>query len=114
MTFGGLGRRLGHFPVHPHEGPMLYGDNHSALATNATATRRNPIMQMSLQTVSRLLGVRPHRIEYCLSNQLVPEPKVRLAGKRVFASEDLARLAEYFGVTLPTEGAESVAEPIGA
>jgi len=71
--------------------------------------------QMSLQTVSRLLGVRPHRIEYCLSNQLVPEPKLRIAGKRIFTPADVRRLATHFKVTLPTAdaAAEPTAEPVG-
>ncbi len=68
--------------------------------------------QMSLQTVSRLLGVRPHRIEYALSNQIVAEPKLRLAGKRIFSEADRRRLAAHFKVKLPA--AEAVAEAVGA
>ena len=67
---------------------------------------------MSLREVSGLLNVRLHRIEYCLSNQIVPEPKLRIAGKRIFTPADVSRLATHFGVKLPT--AEAVAEPVGA
>ena len=67
---------------------------------------------MSLREVSDLLNVRMHRIEYCLSNQIVPEPKLRIAAKRVFAPADVRRLAAHFGVKLPA--AEAAAEPIRA
>ena len=64
---------------------------------------------MSLRQVADLLNVRMHRIEYCLSNQIVPEPKLRIAGKRIFTPTDMRRLAAHFGVTLPA--AEAAAEP---
>ena len=68
---------------------------------------------MSLRQVSDLLNVRMHRIEYCLSNQIIAEPKLRIAGKRVFTPADVRRLAKHFGVTLPTEAPEPMAETVG-
>lgn len=46
--------------------------------------------------VARLLGVKSHRITYAITNGMVPEPG-RFCGKRLFASEDVERLANYFG-----------------
>jgi DNA-binding transcriptional MerR regulator len=70
---------------------------------------------MSLKDVARLLAVPAYRIEYRLAHGLVPEPSLRVSGRRVFSSQDLANLAASLGVTLPTAeaAAEPVAEPVG-
>jgi DNA-binding transcriptional MerR regulator len=66
---------------------------------------------LSLKDVARLLNVKPYRVEYLLSNQIVPEPKLRISGRRVFGIEDVRRLAEHFKVKLPET--EPVAETVG-
>jgi hypothetical protein len=53
-----------------------------------------------LGDVARLLGVKPYRITYSLTTGLVPEPRTRIANKRIFDADDLARLADYFGVKI--------------
>ncbi len=70
---------------------------------------------MSLGDVSRLLNIRPHRLEYAISNRLVREPAERIAGKRVFMPADVRRLATHFGIKLPAAAAaaEPVAEAAG-
>ncbi|MGA2257228.1 MAG: MerR family transcriptional regulator [Thermoguttaceae bacterium] len=65
---------------------------------------------MSLGDVSRLLNIRPHRLEYAITNRLVREPAERIGGHRVFTLADVRRLAAHFGVTLPS--AEAAAEPV--
>jgi hypothetical protein len=61
-----------------------------------------------------MLNVRMHRLEYCLANNLVPEPRLRISGRRIFGPEDVKRLAAHFKVTLPSaETANPVAEPAG-
>lgn len=65
---------------------------------------------MSLRDVSDLLNVKPYRIEYLFANKLLPEPDLRVGGRRVFTPEDVQRLAKHFSVTLPA--AEAVAEPV--
>ena len=55
-----------------------------------------------LGDVARLLGVKPYRVTYALATGLVPEPRTRIANKRLFDSADVARLADYFGVTIGT------------
>ena len=69
---------------------------------------------MTLKDVVEELGgqIRPHQIEYLLANRIIPEPELRLGGRRVFTPADVRRLAKHFGMTLPA--AEAVAEPVGA
>ena len=57
---------------------------------------------MTLGEVAKVLGVKPHRITYALSNGLVEEPALRIANRRVFQADDLDRLAQLFGVELHT------------
>jgi hypothetical protein len=52
----------------------------------------------SLGDVARLLSIPQHRISYAISNQMVAESAMRVAGKRVFTDKDLVRIASYFGV----------------
>jgi hypothetical protein len=109
---GGLAALLVIFHFNPHGSVALHVGNYAAPLTWSPRPnhRRNPMKHnMSLREVSDLLNVRMHRIEYCLSNQIVPEPKLRIAGKRLFTPADLRRLATHFNVTLPA--AETAAEP---
>ncbi|MFH5803192.1 MerR family transcriptional regulator [Alienimonas sp. DA493] len=55
---------------------------------------------MGLAEVSRLLGVRKHRISYALDNGLLPET-ARISNKRAFSPDDVRRLAEHFEVPPP-------------
>jgi DNA-binding transcriptional MerR regulator len=64
---------------------------------------------MSLGAVAALLKVKPYRVEYLLANGLVPEPEMRVSGRRVFAVDDVRRLAAHFKITLPS--VEPTAEP---
>lgn len=53
---------------------------------------------LGLGDVSRVIGVARHRIEYAIANGSIPEPELRIANKRVFTTEDVQRIADYFGV----------------
>jgi DNA-binding transcriptional MerR regulator len=65
---------------------------------------------MSLKDVARVLNIKPYRIEYLLANGIVPEPQLRVAGRRLFTPDDVRRLAKHFGVKLPeTEVAAATA-----
>jgi hypothetical protein len=48
----------------------------------------------SLSGVADLLAVKPHRILYLLSTRAVPEPQLRVAGKRLWTLEEIAVLSE--------------------
>jgi DNA-binding transcriptional MerR regulator len=56
-----------------------------------------------LSDVARLMRKRPHQITYAITSGLLPEPKVRMGGRRVFQDEDIERIAQYFGVRLRKE-----------
>lgn len=60
----------------------------------------------SMKEVARILRVQPYQIAYLLNTNRVPEPKVRLGGRRAFAAEDIERLAARLHVELPLERAE--------
>lgn len=55
-----------------------------------------------LHDVAQLLGVKPYRINYALMAGLIPEPKLRIANKRIFQRRDVAKVAKHFGVELVT------------
>jgi DNA-binding transcriptional MerR regulator len=63
--------------------------------------------------VARLLGLRPHNIEYAHVSQSLAEPTFRFLGKRVYCADDVRRVAEHFGLTLD-DGLNVVAGKEGA
>ncbi len=65
---------------------------------------------MSMQDIARLLQIQSYRIQYAYAHRRLPEPQLRIGGRRVFTPEDLQRLAKHFRVTLPS--AETAAEPM--
>ena len=56
-----------------------------------------------LSDVARLMRKRPHQITYAITSGLLPEPQMRMGGRRVFLDEDIQRIAEYFGLRLTKE-----------
>jgi DNA-binding transcriptional MerR regulator len=56
-----------------------------------------------LSDVVRLVRKRPHQITYAITSGLLPEPQVRIGGRRIFQDEDIERIAQYFGVRLKKE-----------
>jgi len=64
---------------------------------------------MSMGECARILQVQSYQIQYAYAHGRVPEPRLRIGGRRVFAPADVRRLAAHFGVTLPA--AEAAAEP---
>ena len=65
---------------------------------------------LSMQDIARLLQIQSYRIQYAYAHNRLPEPRLRIAGRRLFTLEDLQQLATHFGVTLPA--AEAAAEPV--
>jgi hypothetical protein len=63
-------------------------------------------MQTLLPTgqVSRMLGVRQHRIDYAISSGHLSDAKFRFLNKRCFDISDIRRIANHFGVPLPEGG----------
>jgi DNA-binding transcriptional MerR regulator len=64
--------------------------------------------QMSLKDVSALLGVKAYRVEYLLAHGLVPEPQLRISGRRVFGPKDVANIRAHFA---KKPAAKATAEP---
>ena len=54
-----------------------------------------------LEDVSALLGVKAYRVEYLLTHGLVPEPQLRISGRRVFTASDLEALRKHFTTKTP-------------
>ncbi len=49
-----------------------------------------------LGEVARVLRRKPHQVVYPLVTGKIPEPETRIAGKRLFSTEDVERLARHF------------------
>jgi DNA-binding transcriptional MerR regulator len=60
-----------------------------------------------LSDVARLMRKRPHQITYAITSGLLPEPKVRMGGRRVFQEDDIERIAQYFGLRTKKEANKS-------
>ncbi len=50
-----------------------------------------------------MLQCQPYQIVYLLTTRQVPEPRLRIGGKRVFTIADIHRLAEKLQVQLAQE-----------
>lgn len=57
----------------------------------------------SLGDVARLLHAKPHQIVYLLSVGAVPEPRLRVAGKRLFTHAEIVPLAERLKIDLAAD-----------
>jgi hypothetical protein len=51
-----------------------------------------------LGEVAKILGCRPHQVDYQLKTRQVPEPEERVANKRLFTERDILRLARRLKV----------------
>jgi hypothetical protein len=64
-----------------------------------------------LGEVAKLLVIKPHKITYALTSGHVPEPEMRLGNKRVFATEDVERIARHLRVAMPQDDLIEPEEP---
>lgn len=55
-----------------------------------------PQTQFILSEVSRLIGHKAHVITYAISTGHLPEPKLRIAGKRIFSESEVENIKKYF------------------
>lgn len=51
---------------------------------------------LSIRDVGRRLGVAPHKIAYAHTQERLPEPRFRVAGKRIYTPNDFEKVAAYF------------------
>lgn len=54
----------------------------------------------SIRDCGKLIGVAPHKIAYAHTQDRLPEPKFRVANRRVYTLDDCRRVARYFGVKI--------------
>lgn len=52
--------------------------------------------QFILNEVAKIVGVKAHVIAYAISSHTLPEPKLRIAGKRVFSAKEVENIKTYF------------------
>lgn len=57
----------------------------------------------SLGDVAKLLSTQPYRIVYLLNVGAVPEPRLRVAGKRLWTHEEIVPIAERLKLDLGAE-----------
>ena len=58
---------------------------------------------LSTGEVARLLGLQVYQIAYAHSTGQLAEPARRILNKRMYSADDVRRVANHFGVTLPSE-----------
>lgn len=57
----------------------------------------------SLKDVARILRCQPYQVVYLISTGKVPEPRLRIGGKRIFTLADIHRIAEKLQLGLAQE-----------
>ncbi len=50
----------------------------------------------SIRDCGKAVGIAPHQIAYAHSQERLPEPQYRVAGKRIYTANDVQRVAAYF------------------
>jgi DNA-binding transcriptional MerR regulator len=53
----------------------------------------------SIRDCGKVVGVAAHKIAYAHTQERLPEPQYRIAGKRIYTAEDVQRVAAYFAET---------------
>src|SRR5438874_2624015 len=82
-------------PLHPDEKCVL-------LHTYRRKENHMTDTLFSIADVAKLLGVAEHKINYATRISVLPDATHRVGGIRVFTTADIRRMAEYFGVPMPT------------
>ncbi|MBM3995581.1 MAG: hypothetical protein FJ303_15725 [Planctomycetes bacterium] len=55
-----------------------------------------PQTQFILNEVAKIAGVKPHAITYAITAGHIPEPPLRIAGKRIFSAKEVESIKTYF------------------
>lgn len=56
-----------------------------------------------LGQVARILRCQPYQVAYLLATRQVPEPRLRIGGKRIFTIQDVERLADKLKLQMASE-----------
>lgn len=57
----------------------------------------------SVNDAAKLLSIAEHKINYATKIGELPDSTHRVGGIRVYTVEDIRRMAQYFGVPVPSE-----------
>ena len=52
--------------------------------------------QYILSEVAKIVGAKSHVVAYAISSGHLPEPSLRIAGKRVFSTSEVEAIKTYF------------------
>ncbi len=52
--------------------------------------------QFILSEVAKIAGVKAHVVAYAISSGSLPEPCLRIAGKRIFSTKEVEAIKKYF------------------
>ncbi len=55
---------------------------------------------LSIADVARLTKIKVHQIQYAITNGLIPEASIKVAGKRVFTPDEAKEIAKHFEVEI--------------
>ena len=63
----------------------------------------------SITDLAKVIGVAEHRIAYAHRCGKLDEPKLKVAGKRIYSDADVERVAKHFDVDLENTNAGTTA-----
>lgn len=67
--------------------------------------------QFILNEVAKIVGIKAHVIAYAISAGHLPEPKLRIFGKRVFSAKEVEAIKKYFENRTKKEKREATHAP---
>lgn len=70
-----------------------------------------PQTQFILNEVAKLAGVKSHVVAYAISSGHLPEPCLRIAGKRIFSTKEVGAIKKYFANKPQKNKREATNEP---
>ena len=53
--------------------------------------------------VANWLKIKEHKLNYAMRIGRLPQPKLTMAGRKLFTTREIKKVAEFFGVEVPTE-----------
>ena len=70
-----------------------------------------PQTQFILNEVAKIAGVKSHVVAYAISAGNIPEPCLRIFGKRIFSTKEVEAIIKYFQNRPKKDKQEATNEP---
>ncbi len=70
-----------------------------------------PQTQFILNEVAKIVGLKAHVIAYAISAGNLPEPCLRIAGKRIFSTKEVEAIKKYFANRIKKDKREATDAP---